>query len=296
MRIGVDVMGGDHAPGAILEGALDVVSELHSDDRLVLFGDASVIEPEVSARFGREPRIEVVPTTQVIGMDESPVDAVRSKKDTSIVVACRHASRKAEHPLDAVISAGSTGANVTAAQMYMRRLPNVHRPGVAVPVPTFSGPVVLIDVGANIEPKPLHLSQYGVMGAVYAKRILGIEDPRVALMNVGGEEAKGTADMKKARDLLRGTPELNFIGFVEGRGVFNGRGGRGGHRRRGRQRHAQAGRGSVGWHLQGPHSRAGGGRSGTGQATSAGRPAHLREVTTTTSSVVRRCSASTACA
>ena len=124
--------------------------------------------------------------------------------------------------LAAWISAGNTGACVTAAQMNMRRLPNVIRPGVAVTVPTFSGPVILIDVGANIEPKPLHLAQYGVMGDIYAKRILGMDSPRVGLMNVGGEEAKGTTGLKQTRDMLKEDSSIDFVGFVEGRGVFDG--------------------------------------------------------------------------
>jgi glycerol-3-phosphate acyltransferase PlsX len=134
------------------------------------------------------------------------------------------ASRKtdSEERLDAWLSAGNTGACVTASAMYMRRLKGVHRPGIVVTVPTFAGPIILVDVGANIEPKPHHLAQYGVMGSVYAEKVLGIENPRVALMNVGGEEQKGTADMKQARDLLRATSSLNFKGYIEGRGVFNG--------------------------------------------------------------------------
>jgi len=106
--------------------------------------------------------------------------------------------------------------------MHMRRLPNVIRPGIAVTVPTFKGPVVLIDVGANIEPKPVHLAQYGVMGEAYARALVGIKEPRVAIMNVGGEEQKGTDDMRLARDLLRRAEGSNFTGFVEGRGVFDG--------------------------------------------------------------------------
>jgi glycerol-3-phosphate acyltransferase PlsX len=106
--------------------------------------------------------------------------------------------------------------------MHMRRLRNVHRPGIAVAVPTFGGPVLLIDVGANIEPKPHHLAQYGVMGDIYARRIFGVERPRVALMNVGGEEQKGTAEMKLARQMLRAADDLEFVGYIEGRAVFNG--------------------------------------------------------------------------
>jgi len=137
-------------------------------------------------------------------------------------VLAKMCSSKVDHPLDACISAGNTGAMVTAAQMFMRRLQHVHRPGISVVVPTFSGPVVIIDVGANIEPKPHHLAQYGVMGDAYAQKVLGIASPRVALMNVGGEEQKGTADMKRARDTLRSAEGLNFTGYIEGRAVFNG--------------------------------------------------------------------------
>jgi glycerol-3-phosphate acyltransferase PlsX len=222
MRIGVDVMGGDHAPDEILKGCLAALPRLGADDRLVLIGTRSVIEEGLSERSVSDARLEIVATTQTIGMDDSPVEAVRELLDSSIVVMNRLASPKSPNRLDAVISAGNTGACVAAAQMYMRRLPNVHRPGIAVTVPTFAGPVVLIDVGANIEPKPHHLAQYGVMGDVYAKHVLGMAKPRVALMNVGGEEQKGTTEMKDARDLLRAVADLNFIGYIEGRAVFDG--------------------------------------------------------------------------
>ena len=223
MRIGLDVMGGDNAPGAILDGALAALDKLDPSDELVLFGDQEVIQSGLEhCPSSRKSQVTVCHTTEVIGMDESPVEAVRGKPDSSVVAMCKAAGRKADSPLDVVISAGSTGAQVTAAQMYMRRLPNVHRPGIAVAVPTFAGKIVLIDVGANIEPKPHHLAQYGVMGDIYARKILGIDNPRIALMNVGGEEQKGTAEMKEARDRMRAVDDLNFIGYVEGRGVFDG--------------------------------------------------------------------------
>ena len=222
MRIGVDVMGGDNAPDAILAGALAAVEQLGPGDELVLVGDQAVIEKAVAEQGVGADRVRIVHCTQCLEMDESPVEAVRAKKDSSLVVLARLASPKLEDRLDAMISAGNTGACVTAAQMYMRRLPNVHRPGVAVTIPTFSGPVVLIDVGANLEPKPHHLAQYGVMGEVYARLVLGIDQPRVALMNVGGEEQKGTADMKRARDMLRANEHVKFLGYIEGRAVFDG--------------------------------------------------------------------------
>lgn len=221
MRIGVDVMGGDHAPGEILKGAFAALERLSPDDRLVLAGDRGVIEEAIAERGVRGDRIEIVATTQVIEMAAPPVESVRQNPDSSIAVLARMAGPK-DRQIDGWLSAGNTGACVTASQFQMKRLPGVHRPGIAVTVPTFAGPIILIDVGANIEPKPHHLAQYGVMGEVMASKVLGIEAPRVALMNVGGEEQKGTGEMKRARDLLRGTPALNFIGYVEGRGVFDG--------------------------------------------------------------------------
>jgi len=222
MRIGVDVMGGDNAPDEILKGCFAAIPKMVAGDQLVLIGDGPMIDEAISERGVDRSMIEVVPTTEVIGMDEPPVDAVRAKKDSSIVVMGRMASPKQPNRLDAVISAGNTGACVAAAQLHMRRLEGVIRPGIAVTVPTFAGPIVLIDVGANIEPKAHHLAQYGVMGDIYARRVLGIANPRVALMNVGGEEQKGTQEMRDARDLLRMTDGLQFSGFVEGRGVFDG--------------------------------------------------------------------------
>lgn len=223
MRIGVDVMGGDNAPDQIMKGCAQAVPFLEDGDSLVLFGDEPVIREHLSERgLAGHPRVEIVATTEVIGMDESPVEGVKTKKDSSIVVMNQMASPKLPNRLDVVISAGNTGACVAASQFFMRRLPGVVRPGICVTVPTFAGPVVLIDVGANIEPKPSHLAQYGVMGDVYARDILGVASPRVALMNVGGEEQKGTETMRQARDLLRQFENLNYIGFVEGRGVFDG--------------------------------------------------------------------------
>ncbi len=222
MRIGIDVMGGDNAPDEILKGCFAALPKLADVDRLVLIGDGDVIAEAVKERGIDPSKIEIVATTEVIGMDESPVEAVRTKKDSSIVQMARLASHKLDNKLAAVISAGNTGACVAAAQLHMRRLDGVIRPGIAVTVPTFAGPILLIDVGANIEPKAAHLAQYGVMGSVYASQVLGINNPRVAIMNVGGEEQKGTQEVRDARDLLRATDSLNFTGFVEGRGVFNG--------------------------------------------------------------------------
>ena len=221
-------MGGDHAPQAILAGVVGALDRLEPDDHLVLVGDEGAIREHLAgADLAGDDRLTIIGTSEVVGMAEPPVEAVRGKPDSSINVLAELATEKksakrSQAKLDVVISAGNTGAFVSAAQMHMRRLRGVHRPGIAVAVPTFAGPVVLIDVGANIEPKPHHLAQYGVMGEIYARTILGIEEPRVALMNVGGEEQKGTAEMKQARELLAMAEGANFKGYIEGRGVFDG--------------------------------------------------------------------------
>ena len=223
MRLGLDVMGGDLAPAPILEGGLAAVSSFDEGDRLVLFGDEAIIAESVRSSGVDEQFIEIVPTSDEIGMSEPPVEAARSKNESAIVQMAKMAGPKAgDVHLDMAISAGNTGAFVAASQMHMRRLSGVARPGIAAVVPTFGGPVTFIDVGANIDPKPHHLHQYGVMGTVYARRVLGIENPRVGLMNVGSEEQKGTDDMKRAREALRDDPTVEFVGYVEGRGVFDG--------------------------------------------------------------------------
>lgn len=223
MRIAIDAMGGDHAPDAIVKGCLEALPLLAPDDTLILVGDRHVIEDIVREKGVRDPRLTVEHTTQIITMEDSPVEAVRAKPDSSLVrMAQLGSSRRSDTPADVVISAGNTGACVSAATMYMKRLPGAHRPGIACTIPSLGGPVVLCDVGANPEPRATHLAQYGVMAEVYAKRVLGKSNPRVAQMNIGSEEAKGTGMIKQVRDLLRTIPDLNYIGYIEGRDLFEG--------------------------------------------------------------------------
>lgn len=222
MRLAVDVMGGDNAPDAILKGCIDALDVLAGDDELLLIGHEGVIGEHLTERGINDPRLTVVHAPDAIPMDEPPTRAVRQRTESSIVKMVLLGSHKAEKPIDVVISAGNTGACVAAGIMHMKRLPGVHRPGIAVTIPAFHGPIVLCDAGANPEPRGTHLWQYGVMADVYAREVLGIENPRVALMNIGSEEAKGSDLVKQARDLLRATPGLNFIGFVEGRDFFAG--------------------------------------------------------------------------
>lgn len=225
MRIAVDVMGGDHAPDAILAGCLAAVDLLGPDDQLVLIGDEAVIREGMQEAGVNDARLVIDPTTEVIGMAESPVNALRTKPNSSIVRMGYLGGRKSdpsEH-CDVVLSAGNTGACVAAAQMAMRRLHGVHRPGIAVTVPTFFGPIVLCDVGANPDPKPTHLHQYGHMAAVYAHSVIGIQSPRVALMSIGGEEGKGNLMTRETHALMKKDTSLNYIGYIEGRELFNGK-------------------------------------------------------------------------
>ena len=223
VRIGIDVMGGDDAPDAILRGCIEALPNLNSDDVLVLIGPEDVINAFLKAEGVSDDRLVIEHCSEVIAMDASPMDAVRNKKDSTIVRMSVLGSKKAEVRCDAVISAGNTGACVAAGQMNMRRLPGVHRPGIAVTIPSFHGPVTLCDAGANPEPRATHLWQYGLMAEVYATKIHGVENPRVGVMNIGSEESKGSGLAKGTAELLRNTPGVNFVGFVEGRDFFAGK-------------------------------------------------------------------------
>lgn len=222
IRIGIDVMGGDHAPGAILDGCIESLQYLGDSDRLVLIGPEEEIKSALSERGLDDARIEIEHASESIPMGASPTVAVRQMRDSSIVKMATLGSKKAEVRCDAVISAGNTGACVAAGQMHMKRLNGVHRPGIAVTFPSFHGPVVLCDAGANPEPRATHLWQYGIMADIYAKRVLGIENPRVGLMNIGSEEGKGSGLARETADLLKRTSCVNYIGYIEGRDVFSG--------------------------------------------------------------------------
>lgn len=208
--IAVDAMGGDHAPGCVLEG---VATAIAADPalRVLLVGIESVVRPFAEAHD----RVEAVVATQVIEMDEHAAAAVRSKRDSSIVVGCRLVK---EGRAQGFFSLGSTGATMTAATLVMGRIPGVLRPAIATVLPTSGAPCVLLDVGANADCKPEHLVQFAVMGAAYARTTMGVENPRVALLNIGEEATKGSILAQEAYVLLEArVPE--FVGNVEGRDV-----------------------------------------------------------------------------
>jgi len=219
MRIAIDAMGGDNAPDAIIAGAIESIELLDETDEVILVGPKDVIEPRLASLKSPKCAVRVAHAPDVIGMDETPIESLRKKPRSSIGVLAKLAKR---HQADSVISAGNTGACVAAFQMRMRNLPGVIRPGIAVVFPTFGGPVTICDVGANIACKPIHLYQYGVMGSIYSKYLLGIENPRVGLMSIGQEDAKGNETVKKTRVLVKSDSRMNFIGNIEGRDIFRG--------------------------------------------------------------------------
>ena len=219
MRIGIDAMGGDLAPAEVVKGAVAARELLAKGDRIVLVGVQEAIRECLGQASGPIDHIEVRHTDQVLDMDESPVESLRAKPRSSIAVM---AEMHRDGEIDACISAGNTGACVAAAQMRLRRLRGVHRPGIAIITPTPCGPVAVCDVGANVNCRPAHLYQYGIMASVWVNAICSVAEPRVALLSIGEEEAKGNALVKETRDLLKADANVHFVGNVEGRNLFSG--------------------------------------------------------------------------
>lgn len=220
MRIALDAMGGDHAPGPIVAGAVHAVAE-NPDISVVLVGDRAQIESSLStAGASIGDRIEIFHCTQQVTMEETPVEALRKKPDNSI---SRTWQLMAERKVDAIVSAGNTGAMVAGGLRLRRFLKGVRRPGIATVMPTLKGPCVLIDVGANVSPKPSHLYAYGVMGSIFAKHMWKRDQPTIGLMNVGSEEAKGNELSKDTFALFSESPfKDQFVGNIEGRDIFRG--------------------------------------------------------------------------
>lgn len=218
-RIALDVMGGDHAPDAIVRGALLACSPQGKwklpAQRILLVGDQARIRAKL-AELGGDPGFAVRHASQVIEMGDSPAQALRAKPDSSIA-GMIGATRGGE--AGAAVSMGNTGAVVGAATLMLGTLPGVKRPGIAVTLELTGHPLTLLDMGANIAPKPEHFVQYGVMGSVYMRDCLGVQNPRVGLLNIGEEDSKGTEVHKEAYALLRAS-QLTFVGNIEGNDVF----------------------------------------------------------------------------
>jgi len=219
MRIAIDAVGGDNAPDEIIAGVLESVGELDKDDELILVGPEDIIESQLKSRKCPKGVVTIVHAPDIISMADVPIETLRKKPKSSIAILAKLGKRG---QADAVISAGNTGACVAAFQMRMRNLPGVNRSGIAVVFPTPEGPVVICDVGANIACKPINLYQYALMSSVYTKRMLEIENPRIGIMSIGSEDAKGNEIVKKARELIKADPNMNFVGNIEGRDIFEG--------------------------------------------------------------------------
>ena len=217
IRIALDGMGGDRAPGAVVDGAVQAARSLDID--LILVGQKDRLQKELDRFHPLPPNLRLHHASEVIKMAESPAVSVRKKPDSSI---CQMVELVKRGEADAIVSAGNTGAVVCAATLGLGLLQGIERPGIAVVIPSLRGPVLVIDVGANIGPKPEHLFQYGVMGSVYMRHVHEIDNLAVGLLNVGEEEFKGTDFLKAAFKLLEES-SVNFVGNVEGRDIYSGK-------------------------------------------------------------------------
>lgn len=218
VKVALDAMGGDNAPGAIVQGAIDAVAE-SKEIKVYLVGKESLVKEELAKYKYNEAQIEVVDATEVIEMAEPPVMAIRKKKDSSIVKALHLVK---DGTCDAFVSAGSSGAVLVGGQLIVGRIKGVERPPMAPLIPTEKGASLLIDCGANVDARPSHLVQFAKMGTVYMENVMGIKNPKVAIVNIGAEEEKGNALVKETFPLLKNTPEINFIGSIEARDIPKG--------------------------------------------------------------------------
>lgn len=214
MRIALDAMGGDYAPRNMIAGAKMALAEFGRIETLFLTGDEEQLRAEMKALQFRDPRIEIIHCTEVVGMSDSAVKAIRLKKDSSVAVATELVkSGRAQ----AVVSAGHTGAAVAAAMLKLRTLKGIDRAAIAAPFPNLHGTCVLIDAGASVDSRPQHLFQQAVMGSVYMKHVYGIPSPVIGLMSNGEEDGKGNEVTKEVFEMLRAAKGLNFKGNIEGR-------------------------------------------------------------------------------
>lgn len=218
ITIAVDAMGGDNAPGEIVKGSVLAIQD-KKDIKVILVGKEDVILKELSEYDYDKERISVVPAEEIITNNEAPVLAIRRKKNSSIVVALNLVKNG---EADAFVSAGSTGAVLAGGQLIVGRIEGVERPPLAPLIPTIQGVSLLIDCGANVDARPSHLVQFAKMGSIYMENVIGIKNPRVAIVNIGAEEEKGNMLVKETFPLLKNCNDINFIGSIEAREIPNG--------------------------------------------------------------------------
>jgi len=219
LKIGIDAMGGDYAPAAVVQGALMAASEVDAESEIILFGDRREIERLLVIEGQPKDRFTVVATTEVIEMGDHPAHAFAKKSDSSIVVGFNHlATRK----IDSFASAGSTGAMMVGCMYVIKPIEGVIRPCISSTIPTLRGRAILIDVGLNADCKPDVLYQYGIIGSVYAQSVFKISKPRVALLNIGEEKEKGNILTKAAYEMMENSSEFHFVGNIEAKQLFTG--------------------------------------------------------------------------
>lgn len=220
MKIGIDAMGGDFAPETVVMGAIFASSKIGSDSKIVLFGDKAQIETILEREKCPLDTFEIVPTTEVISMSDHPTQAFTKKSNSSITVGFNYL---AAGKIDGFASAGNTGAMMVGCMYAVKQVEGVIRPAISSSLPTINGhSLILLDVGLNVDCKPEVLYQYGIIGSIYAKRVLHINNPRVALLNIGEEKEKGNNASKTTHEMMEGTKDFNFVGNIEAKHLFTG--------------------------------------------------------------------------
>lgn len=217
-KVALDAMGGDNAPAEIVRGAVDAISG-RDDIKIFLVGQEDVVAKELSQYSFPKERIEVVDAPEVIEMAEPPVEAIRKKKQSSIVVGMNMVKNR---EADAFVSAGSSGAILVGGQVIVGRIKGIQRPPLAPLIPTEKGVSLLIDCGANVDARADHLVQFAKMGSIYMEHVLGVKKPKVAIVNIGAEDEKGNALVKETLPMLRECTEINFVGSIEARDIPKG--------------------------------------------------------------------------
>ena len=217
-KVALDAMGGDNAPGEIVKGAVDAVVA-RPDIKVFLVGQQETVKQELAKYTFPAEQIEVVHAEEVIETAEPPVNAIRKKKQSSIVIGMNMVKQK---EADAFVSAGSSGAILVGGQVIVGRIKGIQRPPLAPLIPTEKGVSLLIDCGANVDARPDHLVQFAKMGSIYMENVLGIKKPRVAIVNIGAEEEKGNALVKETFPMLKECRDINFVGSIEAREIPHG--------------------------------------------------------------------------
>ena len=221
LRIGIDAMGGDFAPEVAVEGAVMALKKIKSGSRIVLFGDEKRIRELLAKHHCSADNFDIVATTEVIEMGDHPAKSFQAKQDSSMTVGFRHL---AEGKIDGFASAGSTGAMMVGCMYVIKPIKGVIRPVISTLIPIVKNRRgLMLDVGLNVDAKPEVLAQYGLLGSIFAKHVLNIDNPRVALLNIGEEEGKGNAQAKATFDLLKEQKGINFVGNVESSYIFTGK-------------------------------------------------------------------------